>query len=180
MNTWTVPSILLPLLFFYFNLSFSLQLSSLSLLFLFHTQDITSSKLPNARSAKFQPSSVDIPASNFLKGQKWCAMLANIFVISVNSIYIYTKSRVSIRLDPFSSLFFSFLQSTSGVKTRQPHTYAAGGSKIDPTCSLLMKQDVLNVLHRVRIEVDGWIIAASLPIRSRTVIKCDEIIAEKL
>lgn len=109
MNTWTMPSILLPLLFFYFNLSFSLQLSSLSLLFLFHTQDITSSKLPNARSAKFQLSSVDIPASNFLKGQKWCAMLANIFVISVNSIYIYTKSRVSIRLDPFSSLFFFLL-----------------------------------------------------------------------
>lgn len=121
MNTWTMPSILLPLLFFYFNLSFSLQLSSLSLLFLFHTQDITSSKLPNARSAKFQLSSVDIPASNFLKGQKWCAMLANIFVISVNSIYIYTKSRVSIRLDPFSSLFsffffFPFRRAHRGLK----------------------------------------------------------------
>lgn len=73
----------------------------------------------------------------------------------------YTKPRVSIRSG--LSYLLPGLVLEAG-KTRLAVCVRSRGSKIDPTCPLLMKHDVSNVLRGLGIECNG-IIAISFVIR---------------
>lgn len=77
-------------------------------------------------------------------------------------------------IDQVRSLL-SFTGTSIGVwKTRLAVCVRSRGSKIDPTCPLLMKHDVSNVLRGLGI------IAISFAIRWKNTIKCDTDIAEEL